>query len=491
MTHLYAAGSNAKGQLGTGDDEDKSVFTPCLFIDAVSGGSPRSIACGSNHSLVLMEPPPHQQPETFNPVLLCAGDSSKGQLTFKNPNLGFQKLVSIAEKKSVVHVAACWETTYIVYRSDRKGKSDTCYAMGSNDFGALGGTPNPSSQFTDVSFAAALQSSAIIPISHKHSFRINDIVTGLHHIICHLHVTDGQGPARSVLVGWGASRHGQLSLQEYNPSQFSTSDAASSSSIAAPLPRNPNAQLRKSNGTHSFMQTPIHILTVPSDEQVLSIALGQQHSVVLFQHKDGTSRLLYGGSNRKGQLNFSLDIPINLLRSIHCTWNGTYLVEALPEGGFQIWATGSGEKGQLGRSHSTQPATSTRAVADDGGSSCQPVQFPFSTASKTLHSLSCGSEHVVAVLSDSESPSNVTSQREAWGWGWNEHGNLGLVHTEDVPLPTKIWPTPDPLSSVTNGNGHPARPVEETDRSVLLMARLRDAWAGNGTTWLALDSAGD
>ncbi|KAG1727899.1 hypothetical protein EDB19DRAFT_1748741 [Suillus lakei] len=63
------------------------------------------------------------------------------------------------------------------------------------------------------------------------------------------------------------------------------------------------------------------------------------------------------------------------------------------------------------------------------------------------------------------SPSG-SSDMEVWGWGWNEHGNLGLGHTDDVLKPIKIWPA----------GGH------------ALDGRIVQVWAGNGTSWILLQN---
>ena len=72
--------------------------------------------------------------------------------------------------------------------------------------------------------------------------------------------------------------------------------------------------------------------------------------------------------------------------------------------------------------------------------------------------LVCGSEHVVCLV---EREGDV-GRREVWGWGWNEHGNLGVGHTEDVDAPVRVWP-----------------PAGET-----ASAEVVDLWAGCGTSWV-------
>ena len=77
---LLSAGSNARGQLATGDVEDAHTFTPCNFVDCTPGTLPEAaasvlqIACGANHTLVLLS-----RKEGGTELWGC-GDGSKGQL---------------------------------------------------------------------------------------------------------------------------------------------------------------------------------------------------------------------------------------------------------------------------------------------------------------------------------------------------------------------------------------------------------------------------
>ncbi|KAK0466241.1 regulator of chromosome condensation 1/beta-lactamase-inhibitor protein II [Desarmillaria tabescens] len=164
---------------------------------------------------------------------------------------------------------------------------------------------------------------------------------------------------------------------------------------------------------------------IPIEGQIVSIALGAQHTALLL-----TSGHVIGlGSNRKEQLH-GLEIISNV-RMVGCTWNGTYAVVD-----DRICSTGSHSKGQLGRSL-TGPY----------------VEFPHN---HHLKKLACGTEHVL-VLFDV-----VEGEPEVWGWGWNEHGNLGLGTTEDIPRPVKLWPRDSVPSS----------------------GKAVDIWAGSGTSWI-------
>jgi protein ATS1 len=114
-----------------------------------------------------------------------------------------------------------------------------------------------------------------------------------------------------------------------------------------------------------------------------------------------------------------------------------------------LLSMGSNAHGQLGR---------VSQGAEDGITGGL-VEFtpPHDGRMPSLRSFACGSEHVIAVITPAGS-----LDVEIWGWGWNEHGNLGLDHTNDVPKPVKIWP------------------------GYALGERIVQVWAGNGTSWILL-----
>ena len=59
--------------------------------------------------------------------------------------------------------------------------------------------------------------------------------------------------------------------------------------------------------------------------------------------------------------------------------------------------------------------------------------------------------------------------REVWGWGWNEHGNLGLGHKQDISRPSFIWP-----NDILYGGDSSSE-------------KLIGVWAGCATSWIAVN----
>jgi len=211
---------------------------------------------------------------------------------------------------------------------------------------------------------------------------------------------------KQYIAGWGTARHGQL----------------------GPL-------LAPSGRALPFSPSPVAI-DLPIDVQldpVLSVRAGNQHSI--FLHASGSISAL--GSDAKGQLQ-GLRAARDV-RAIDCTWNGSYLRTSLG-----LRSTGTNARGQLGRENAAPLAA---------------VRLP-----EEAHVLdfSCGSEHVLVIVES-------RGKTEVWGWGWNEHGNLGIGTLDDVNVPVRIWPPSD------------AEPGVMTGAAV-------GVWAGCGTSWIAAPS---
>ncbi|KAI0321248.1 regulator of chromosome condensation 1/beta-lactamase-inhibitor protein II, partial [Amylostereum chailletii] len=319
-----------------------------------------------------------------------AGDGSKGQLgplyrtagittTFQPLDLRLEEygLDGYATKR----VAACWETSYVVM--SKGGHRDVVLSMGGNDYGDLG----VGDKVTKNTGALHLVDFTPI-IGSCQNMEIVDICAGPHHVAVLLTAIGDDGARCQHLAGWGASRHGQLGLLP----------SSSGRPVAfAPTPRE------------------IQLDDMVHDPAIL-VALGNQHS--LFLHASG--RLSALGSDKKGQTRGLTSVTD--IQQVGCTWNGSYILSNSPEA--PLMSVGSHTKGQLGRRIDDAP----NSLAGP-----RPVEFPPPFHGRSLIRFACGSEHVLALTSSG--PSN-----EVWGWGWNEHGNLGIGSLEDVHIPVKVWP---------------------------------------------------
>ncbi|KAM5539867.1 hypothetical protein V8D89_006370 [Ganoderma adspersum] len=450
---LLSAGSNARGQLATGDTNDSHRFTPCHFDGASPGSLPehvvaiQQIACGANHTLALL------LGEGGRTELWGCGDGSRGQLgpgyagepeaAVLRPldlRLGEIDISSPLEEYSMRLIAACWETSYVVLSCP--DRSDVLLSFGVDDFGNLGvgpssAKPNPTQHRVHVvDLRRALDTSPSTSIT-----TVLSLSTGPHHVLAQIRVCEPSGSSVTYLVGWGASRHGQL----------------------GPI-------LDPSGRPRPTCRSPILIPSAAPFASSASFALGTQHTAYL----RASGELVGLGSNRKGQLE-GLAAPADVAQ-VACTWNGTY---ALLRNG-RVLATGSNTHSQLGRGPAPVPAPAV-------GSGLEPVAFPFDTETRRVTRLVCGSEHVLCLVDVSVSTSSVEGEerkeREVWGWGWNEHGNLGIGGTRDSNVPVRIWP---PLDANANANARAHVDGDDTAHSQAGGGDVLDVWAGCGTSWILI-----
>ena len=433
---LLSAGSNAQGQLATGDTEDAYSFTPCSFLDCQPGALPPgttrvlNIACGANHTLLCLERSDTQGSLSSSRIELWgSGDGSKGQL---GPSITTSTQIFRALDfdldglglggYTVIQVAACWETSYVVLRCD--GLSDVLLSMGADDYGDLGvgGVKTTSKKPRDGVYTVDLLENGLSTKYSGATINARSLVTGPHHVLVVLSLSTSDGQTFEHLVGWGSSRHGQLGDRK-DPGK------------GKPIP---------------FISSP-HPIPLNwgqgHDTTILQVAAGTHHTVIL--HPPG--RLSGLGSNRKGQLT-AIDELRDVTR-IGCTWNGTYAV-IRQDDAWSIMSTGNHTKGQLGR-QVHRDASHVHAMAD--------VCFPFSHRTHELVKMACGSEHILTLVKDTTCQPPRTA---VWGWGWNEHGNLGLAHTEYQDLPAQMWAS------------HESQPSSQAV----------GIWAGCGTSWILLDS---
>lgn len=421
---LLSVGSNGKGQLAIGNVDDAHAFTACSFLDCLPGTLPPGtqrivdIACGGNHTLLLLERVDEASPEPYLELWGC-GDGSKVQLgvgifsteVFRPLDLELRRVYFPMYKAKMI--AAGWETSYVIIGC--YPGSDLLLSFGSNDYSDLGidkEQPFPGTNLVNE-FRIWLTRDVLADLS------MDAICAGPHHAVVNTKISRLGQVEREVVAGWGAARHGQL-----------------------------GKKIGEEKISRRSIPTRLNELI---DGTVLTIAAGHHHTA--FLHTSGRVSAL--GSNRKNQLNGLNDL--HHVSQLGCTWHGTYAV-VREEDRWSIVATGSNARGQLGRGRTAQDATQPPPPG--------PVQFPFSHQTHNLTKMACGSEHILClfeVAADEGQPSRT----EVWGWGWNEHGNLGIGNLEDQDLPVKVWPTAQDQINVSQ-------------------PRVVDTWAGCGTSWIAL-----
>ncbi|KAI0829058.1 regulator of chromosome condensation 1/beta-lactamase-inhibitor protein II [Trametes gibbosa] len=434
---LISAGSNAHGQLATGHIDDVHHFVNCNFLGAPPGCLPsdivalEDIACGANHTLALLRRRNGStelwgcgdgRRQQLGPSYVAVVEKDEGQAVggtaiFRPLDLKLYTLESQCKTPldgyTVRLIAAGWETSYAVLSCS--GRDDILLSMGADDFGNLGVGParTPDTKGKGRSAVNIVPLRAGLPSQKaNNTLTVLTLSAGPHHTVAHIVVSSPDASAEAHVVGWGTARHGQLGSM-YN-------------AAGRPLP---------------YTSSP-NLIPIPFPEQVVQFALGNQHTVCL--RCSGSLDAL--GSNRKEQLSGLADL--HDIERIASTWNGTY---ALLRSGMVV-AAGSNTHSQLGRGTSQNQRQS----------SLGPVCFPFDPHSGRIVDIACGSEHALCIVEQANPPGEAS--REVWGWGWNEHGNLGIDGTEDIGIPVQLWP-----------------------RRELDVGRVKNIWAGCGTSWILLE----
>lgn len=187
---LFAAGSNAHGQLGLSHTEDVNTWTPVPLQEEVL-----EIAAGANHTLFLCRNADGQT------VLYGAGDARKGQLgpRYSAPTQPLSRITLQPNRLApITRIASAWETSFLVCTELGQSSADVIVAYGSNDFGLMHGLHDQETNANAGDLKHVLGD----------EFDIAAISAGPRHVLtlCELH------SGVQKVVGWGASRNGQLGL---------------------------------------------------------------------------------------------------------------------------------------------------------------------------------------------------------------------------------------------------------------------------------------
>jgi len=419
VMRLYACGSNGAGQLSLHHHEDVSTLMPCEFHPSLSLPADAEIidlVSSSTHSLLLVRA--HDRN-----ILLGAGTNTLGQLGPRcalwdevKPETRF-KPVNLAGSAGLqgdwepIKIAASWTTSFVVYRAcsevdggsataaggsstnpdtaiGTRGSREVLLACGSDDFGELGrGGPRDK-----VSVTRPSDSPVEVDLGLEEGDAIDMLRAGQRHIVAVI-----SGPNGQRMVGWGASRKGELDCR------------AGVRSIKA-----------KGKTAYPPISAPVALeLDFSGSQRIVDVRLGASHTVVLLSNGE----MRAWGSDLKGQID-GLSATSGI-RSIAATWGGSYVLD---DAG-RVWSQGSNTHGQLCRIAEMDPRTARGEVAP--GDVISGVE-----------EIVTGSEHLMALVSGQD------GQRQLYAGGWNEHGNLGVgdqvdrasLQQVDVPGQIKrVW----------------------------------------------------
>ncbi|KAG0148292.1 hypothetical protein CROQUDRAFT_654990 [Cronartium quercuum f. sp. fusiforme G11] len=406
---LFAAGSNSNGQLGLGHTDDVDHFT--LAYQSSNPTQILSFAAGGRHSLILIEKLSNSS--VTSRTLLGSGDRSNHQLpscvscprptkgeareSTRFTEISYTELISSIQsidsalRETLLtayqpnQVGSSWETSFVVLspfekKSPRKDSS-VVLTFGSTDFGLRGTCSS--------SFSISQPSLIDLKGDGRSVISITNLIAGPKHVVAVVYSRNLDSDETSVnLMGWGAARQGQLG--DFKDTTQKPVKTLPPTQIPLPFDLPPNPDLVKIGvgKEHTVILCPGHICSLGSHKYAQNVipGLGLEAQAIVVQ----------------------------------CCWNTTFLLkqpltQTSPTSRILI-GFGNNSQAQLG---SLDPNISV--LEHDLGES-GPVR------------LAVGSEHVL-----------VSDRVDlVYGWGWNEHGNLGLPAPSKSPGPSKearrvIW----------------------------------------------------
>ncbi|KAF9124417.1 hypothetical protein BGW39_008223 [Mortierella sp. 14UC] len=424
----------------------------------------------------LLRPPPQRQQlnkvegqESISPPADKDKDDSKNGIRWRSVACGWAFTIGLTEPypapDSHDTIAACLSNT-------TPDNNQTLYAWGSGSFGELGLGPGRSK----TGGQAIAITTGLLDHSNttRGRFELVKVRAGLRHVLLlaketrsHLDNQDNSEATRTrtVLMGWGSNRQGQLGVLTRSGVLLSEKELRGkfmepTRIVISPGPRSTSVDRRDNN----------------NDElEIVDMACGQNHSLVLF-----TNGTVYSsGLDKYGQLGpratadidkeaekgktvdfrigFEQVIGLPFVDSISCGWSHNAAMDKRPfvdpTAMTTIYLWGRNDHGQLGGGVPLRALN----VGLTGGLEGAPVgivQVRIPARRKgggedrmveseeeyeQLVSYSCGSEHTLA----------MTRSSACYAWGWNEHGNCGggvdgagNKDLQDVPSPRPIqFPT--------------------------------------------------
>lgn len=441
---VFACGSNGASQLSLNHAEDVSILTRCEFhpslddfFDSAKEIRILDLVSAAAHALLLLW-------RDGRRYLLAAGTNGLGQLGPRcalfddvKPQGRF-KLLNLATSAGLTgdwepaKIAATWTSSFVVYqRSEEadfgeggggsalgqsRGVEQVLVSCGSNDFGELGKPVSGPTPGDKVAVTKPSDNPSSVDLGLRKGEYVDMMKGGQRHVIAVI-----AGPCGQRVIGWGASRKGELDTASYT----SRTNTPFDSSIFSSTSNNQSKGKGKGKAqAYSPFRPPTQLnLSIPANTRIIDIALGASHTIALLS--DGA--VTAWGSDSKGQL---ADLRRTGIEGIAATWNGSCLLSK-----HGIHSQGSNTHGQL-----------LRGVQEDSRSIAE-VEVP---EGSRISRIVAGSEHLL-VLDQSE-------RGKLWSGGWNEHGNLGLGDQRDRPRLTVV-PVPHA--------GH-----------------IKGIWAGLAATWV-------
>lgn len=530
---LLAAGSNGAGQLalGLGCTEDAHQWTQCFSLRDKDGALESfpppgwdlvDIQGGANHTVALLGPQwgneqSKDSSAAWHRELWITGDTSLGQFgpygSSDGPFTVFHRIPtdSLANmaRDSLhsdrhfypTHIAASWSNTYVALGThdqetqDEADFDDALWCLGGeSDFGQLGvgrAAGNDINSEQSQCHRIDYRSPIVAYLQNKpkdernislSGLTILQVKAGVRHVLAMVVERSARSGSsqRAFLVGWGASRHGQLQLHESSTTKSPkiqwTPRVVRSWAILQPstnAAKDLSEPILSAGRDHSAILLPPH--------WTISSAAGTDDAM----QKPETERspqLFVFGSNRAGQL----DVvgPVQAGPSQPCwvgtTWNSTMVAckELRSQRFPRIVGSGKDDRGQLGCGGVDEPGRRVEGQRESPAHVAWKLDDPNDRSSFNDTTTVCGSEHTLTLLraggGRGGSGGGGRSHAEVWGWGWNEHGNLATGDADaDVLGPKRIWPPNSAACAGLTANVAQGRPLK--------------VWAGCATSFVLVE----
>ena len=384
----------------------------------------------------------------------------------------------------------------IAVSSNNSNNKQMIYAWGSGSFGELGLGPG---RFKTGGQAIPITTGLLDTGSSGARFELVKVRAGLRHVLLLVKETGsiaGQdsGTITTVLMGWGSNRQGQLGvLTRSNGSDSTTTMLFTEKELRGKFmePTRIVISAATKSRQHGGSGADAGTRTEGEEPEILDMACGQNHSLVLFSNGSVYSSGLdkYGqlgpraaavevnseegmdkGKKVDFRIGFEQVVGLPFVDSISCGWNHNAAMDTRPLVGdptamTTIYLWGRNDHGQLGGGLPYRAvAVNLNSGVGDVPVGIVQVRIPVRRKEdggegeregneglefEPLLSYSCGSEHTLA----------MTQSGDCYAWGWNEHGNCGGgvdsagdKDLQDVPTP-RLVQFPDQPSSMSSEHG--------------------------------------
>ncbi|WAQ89087.1 hypothetical protein PtA15_10A510 [Puccinia triticina] len=374
MAQLFGAGSNSHGQLGTSreGEEDLHGFgnTHRWTAEHLQPDQPVSSSIGGRHALFLLHHPTHPE------IYLC-GDNGQGQLGPAAPSTASTPSSPSADKPNSTSTMQKLDYKLLVSSTvniDQKLK----------DLLILKYRPTQVQACWETSFVVL-----------SPSFDGPDRASP---------PSDGEEEEEEIgyddhILAFGSNNFG---LRGATKEEDLPADPSMPNLVDQPPVFGRSGSIKRRIKLYGGCQHLVAVVECGgSGGPIKLVALGNQHSVVVCP-----AEIWCWGSNRNAQIPAALSqLPPAHILELQASWNATFVILSQLPGNpthNRLLGFGSNSHGQLDAGLPDPPAHSTTLDR----------QIP-----ALFSNLVAGSEHLLLA--------NRLHPLQIWGWGWNEHGNLG------------------------------------------------------------------